>query len=553
MKRFVARSHVLALAGMLAAASAGAQGHDMPSSGEAPPPPLYADLGSWTHPVTTSSKQAQAFFDQGLRLCYGFNHAEAIRAFREVARLDPNCAMAWWGVAYAAGPNFNLPMDEAGATTANEAIARALALRTLVSERDRDWIDAIVMRYSTDPKASRAGLDSAYAKAMKTLAKKYPKDADAGAIHAESLMDLNPWNQWTDDYKPNPGTLELVAELERVMKMEPSHPGANHFYIHAVEASSNPERAVPAADRLGALEPGAGHLVHMPAHIYARVARYDDAVKVNQKAVAIDEKYLVEQKQEQGIYGIMYTSHNVHFIWFGACMEGRYEEAIAAARKVAARVPAEMITQMPMAEFLPPVPIVTLARFGHWDEVLAEPMPPASWRYATGVTHFARGVAQAAKGDFTAARAELASLREIAEALPVDQMVSINYAKPLLRIGIAQLEGEIAAREKKWEESTARLTTAVAAEDSLHYDEPPTWYMPIRQRLGAVMLEAGHAKDAERAFREDLARHPENGWSLYGLSQSLRAQKKDKDATAVEARFNKAWQRADVKLAAAAY
>lgn len=541
----------LATGAPAAVAPARAQGHGAPPAPDAPPPPLYPDLGTWTHPVSATG-EAQAFFDQGLRLCYGFNHAEAIRAFREAARLDPNCAMAWWGVAYASGPNYNLPMDEAAATVANEAIARARALRSLVSAADREWIDALSARYSEDPGASRAGLDSAWADAMKALAKRHPRDADAGAIHAEAMMILRPWNLWTDDYRPNPGTPQIVAELERVLAMEPSHPGANHFYIHAIEASDKPEKAVAAAERMGGLVPGAGHLVHMPAHIYARIGRYDDAVKVNRKAVAVDEKYIEEQKPD-GVYPLMYAPHNVHFIWFAAAMEGRSAEALEAGRKVAGAIPAEVVTQFPMVEFVPTVPVLTLVRFGRWDEALAEPPPPGDWKYATGAFHYARGVALAGKGDLDAARGELRQMREVTVSVPADQMISINYARPLLRIGLAQLEGEIAARARQWDSAIASLAQAVAAEDSLAYDEPPTWYMPVRQRLGAVMLEAGRPKDAERVFRDDLARHPENGWSLFGLAQALRAQKKEKEARAVDERFARAWQRADVRLSAAAF
>jgi tetratricopeptide (TPR) repeat protein len=290
----------------------------------------------------------------------------------------------------------------------------------------------------------------------------------------------------------------------------------------------------------------------MPSHIYARVARYDDALKVNRLALDVDEKYIAEQKVE-GFYPLMYTTHNVHFIWFAACMEGRYAEAIEAGRRVVARIPPELVSQQPMVEFVPPVPVLTLIRFGHWNEALAEPMPPREWKYSTGAFHYARGVAYAAKGRLDSARTELGQLREVVDSVPADQMVSINYAKPLLRIGLAQLEGEIAARAKKWDAAIASLELAVAAEDSLVYDEPPTWYMPPRQRLGAVLLDAGRAPQAEKVFRADLSRHPENGWSLYGLAQALRAQKRQEEALAVAARFQRAWKRADVRLTAAAY
>ena len=548
--RFVLTLATLAL--IAAPAPAVAQGHDMlpPPPAAGPPPPLYTDLGTWTHPVTTTSKEAQAFFDQGLRLSYGFNHDEAIRAFREAARLDPNCAMAWWGVAYAAGPNINLPMDEAHGKTANDAIARAIALRTLVSATDRDWIDALATRYSTDPRATRAGLDSAYARAMKALAKKYPKDADAGAICAESMMDLNPWNQWRPDGKANPGTNEVVAELERVMKMSPNHPGANHFYIHAVEASPRPERATVAADRLGKLIPGAGHIVHMPAHIYGRTARYDDAVKVNVTATALDEKFIAEQNARQSIYSLMYTNHNIHFIWFGAQIEGREKLAMEAARKLATREPAEVLDAIPMIQFLPTLPVMTLARFGRWNDVLAEPLAPARWRYAAATSYYARGLAMVGLGDLAGAKVALDSVKAIATEIPPDLMISTNYAKPLLRIAGAALAGEIAGAEQRWDDAATKFAEAIADEDQLKYDEPPTWSMPIRNRAGQVMLAGGRLKDAERLFREDLRRHPENGWSLKGLADTQKAMGKTKDAAATEARFKKAWARADGSPAA---
>lgn len=510
-----------------------------------PPPPLYTNLGTWTHPVTTTSKDAQAYFDQGLRLSYGFNHAEAIRAFREAARLDPNCAMAWWGVAYAYGPNINMPMDPAAHAAANDAIARAKALRSLVSERDRDWIDALATRYSADPAARRGALDSAYTRAMKALAKKYPKDADAGALHGESMLNLNPWNQWRPDGRPNPGTREAVAELERVMKMTPEHPGANHFYIHAVEASPRPERATAAAERLGPLVPGAGHLVHMPAHIYARTARYDESVKVNQTAAALDEAYIADQKQENSLYSLMYTNHNIHFIWFSAQIEGREKLAMEAARKLASRNSPETVDAIPMIEFLPTLPMATLARFGRWDQVLAEPLPKVSWRYATGTAYYLRGLAHVARGAIRTARADLDSVRAIAAAIPPDMAISTNLAQPLLRIAENALAAEIAAAEQKWDDAAASFAAAIRIEDGLKYDEPPTWSVPVRYRAGSVMLTAGRPEDAERLFREDLRRHPENGWSLKGLSDALKARGNAKGAAAADARFRKAWARAD--------
>ena len=546
------RALIPALLGLCLTASPVLAQHDhgmSPSSVDAPP--LYPDLGTWSHKVS-ATPEAQRYFDQGLRLYYGFNHDEAIRAFREAARLDPACAMAWWGIAAAAGPNINLPMDEAGARTANAAIAQAVALAPHASAAEQAYIAALATRYSAEPGARRAALDTAYSVAMRKLRKRYPADADAGALFAESLLDLNPWNQWTRDGKPNPGTLEAVATLEAVLKRQPQHPGANHFYIHAVEASDDPARALPAARRLERLVPGAGHLVHMPSHIYARTGRYDDALERNRVAAAVDEKYIAEQRP-QGVYPLMYYNHNIQFIWFSAMMEGRSAEALAAARKITGNVPGEMIAQMPMLELVPPYPILTLVRFGRWDEALAEPLPPPSQRYASGLFHYARGEAFAAKGEGEPAAAELDSLRAAAALVPADMLISINRGTQLLRIAALALAGEIAARKGDTESAVARLREAVAAEDDLHYDEPPTWCYPVRHTLGAVLLKAGRAKDAEAVYRDDLRRHPGNGWSLLGLSQSLSAQGRTADARATDARFRRAWARADVMLTASAW
>ena len=525
--------------------------HDMLTGHASGSPPLYPDLGSWTRKVT-ATPGAQKFFDQGLRLYYGFNHAEAIKAFLEAARIDSNCAMAWWGVAAAAGPNINLPMDDAGAKIAIGAITRAQLLASRASAVDQAWIAAMATRYSPDAKASRASLDSAYCNAMRKLSQRYPDDADAGALFAESILDLNPWNQWAHDGKPNPGTLEAVAALEAVMKRYPEHPGANHFYIHAVEASDDPSRALGAAKRLETLVPGAGHLVHMPSHIYARTGRYADALERNKIAVAVDEKYIAEQKPE-GIYPLMYYNHNIQFIWFSAMMEGRSEEALAAARKMAGNVPAELIAQMSMLEFVPPYPIMTLVRFGRWEQTLQEPLPPVSERYASGMFHYARGVADAAMNKFDNARAELDSVRAMAASVPSDMQVSINFAAPLLRVATQALAGEIASRNGQPDDGVRWLSLAVAAEDSLHYDEPPTWCYPVRHALGAAMLRAGRAKEAEAVYREDLRRHPENGWSLAGLVQALKQQGRKAAATAAEARCRRAWAHADIQLATSAY
>jgi tetratricopeptide (TPR) repeat protein len=543
---------MLAAAGLLLATTAWAQhGHGAPAA-TGTPPPLYPDLGSWSHPVTTASPQAQKYFDQGLRLYYGFNHDEASRAFREAARLDPACAMAWWGIALAAGPNINLPMDEEHGKIALEAVGRAAALAKGASAADRAFIGALLTRYSAEPAARRTALDSAYCGAMRGLTKRFPADADAAALFAESILDLNPWNQWTHDGRPNPGTLEAVAALEALLRKHPEHPGANHFYIHAVEASDHPERALAAAKRLESMVPGAGHLVHMPSHIYARTGQYREALEQNRRAVAVDERYIAGQNP-QGPYPLMYYNHNIQFIWFSAMMQGRSAEAVAAARKIAGNLPPDLIAQMSMLELAPPLPIVTLVRFGRWDEALAEPAPPASERYARSVWHYARGMALAGKGDLAGAAAALDSLRAAAALVPPDMVISINPAPLLLRVASNALAGDLAARRQRGDEAVRTLQLAVAQEDSLHYDEPPTWYWPVRHALGAALLGAGRAKEAEAVYREDLRRHPQNGWSLVGLANALRAQGLEKQAVAVDERFRRAWSDADVPLAASAF
>jgi tetratricopeptide (TPR) repeat protein len=509
---------------------------------------LFKNLGTHHHPVTTSSPKAQQYFDQGLRLVYAFNHDEATRAFKEAARLDPNCAMAYWGIALTLGPNYNLPTDQERAKAAYEATQKALSLASQVSEPERAYIEAIAKRYAATLDGDRKALDIAYADAMREVSKRYPDDLDAATLFAESLMNLRPWDLWTLDGQPQPGTEEIVSTLELVLKRNPNHPGAIHYYIHAVEASSQPGRAAPYADRLAKLTPGAGHLVHMPSHTYMRVGRYKDAAESNARAAAVDENY-IEKHNVQGVYRMMYYPHNVHFLWAASCMEGRSAVALQAARKVADKAPAEMIREMPPLEFLPPTPLFTLIRFGKWQEILQEPQPPADLKYTTGVWHYARGRAFAATEKLDEAGREQANIEAIATALPPDFKLGENTpANTLLRIASNTLAGEIAARRGQTDEAIRFLEEAVRLQDGLPYTEPPPWYYPVRQSLGAVLLAAGRAAEAEAVYREDLKRNPENGWSLYGLAQSLRAQKKMKEAAAVEKRFRKAWARADVKL-----
>jgi len=517
------------------------------------PVPLFDDLGTHHHPITTTSPEAQRYFDQGLRLIYAFNHDEAIRAFKEAARLDPSCAMAQWGVAFALGPNYNLPLDAERNRAAFEAMEQAVRLAAKASEPERAYIAALAKRYSLALDADRKVLDRAFADAMRQVSRAFPDDLDAATLYAESLMDLRPWDLWTPDGRPQPGTPEILATLERVINKDPIHPGANHYYIHAVEASPHPDRALASAGRLGKLVPGAGHLVHMPSHVYMRVGRYAEAAEANRQAITVDRRYL-EREKPQGVYPMMYYPHNIHFLWAAACMEGRSTEAIAAARDLSGALSDDMVRAMPMTEYFVPTPLFALARFGKWDAILKEPAPPVDLQYSAGMWHYARGLALAASGRFDDAAHERDSVEVAAALMPSDRIVGDNTpAATALRLAAAALAGELAARRGRTNEAVHHLEIAVRLQDGLPYAEPPPWYYPTRQSLGAVLLEAGRAKAAELVYREDLRRNPNNGWSLFGLSQSLRAQGAERRADGIDARFRDAWKQADVTLTASRF
>jgi tetratricopeptide (TPR) repeat protein len=555
-RRIAAMSCALALLAPLAAAHA--QDHGGMKMSSATPAgakaPMF-NLGKWHRTITTSSAEAQRYFDQGLNLAYGFNHAQAESAFVQAARLDPNCAMAYWGRALVLGPNINMPMDTTAMAPAYQAAQKAVALSPKATPAERALIQALAMRYDVPGNphpATRGALDSLYADAMRGVWKAAPNDADVGTLFAESLMDLNPWNFWSNDGKEAPGTAEIVSTLEAVLKFAPEHPGANHYYIHAVEASPHPELAVPSAERLYRMVPEAGHLVHMPGHIWHRVGNYNMSEKVNVDAARVDSVY-VAKYNPQTIYPMMYYPHNVHFIWSSACFAGREGAAMAAAKRLEPRVPLEVVRQMPVVEFATPTTIYTLVRFGRWADMLKQPAPPADLRFTTGMWHFGRGMAYAATGKLAEAQAENDSVAAIAKATPAEAMVSFNSSAALLRLADQSLAGEIAAKQGKTNDAVNHFHTAIKEEDGLHYDEPPPWFMPVRQQLGAVLLAAGRAPEAEAAYREDLKQYPENGWSLYGLAKALRARKADAEAAQVEARFAKAWARSDVKLTASRF
>ncbi|NJP09871.1 MAG: hypothetical protein HC866_10615 [Leptolyngbyaceae cyanobacterium RU_5_1] len=512
--------------------------------------PLYDTLGNHSYPISTRSKLAQRYFNQGLILAYGFNHAEAARSFKAAARLDPNCAMCYWGLAYVLGPNINAAMEQGAVPEAWQAIQTATRLSKYANQKERALIQALAKRYLAKPVQDRKPLDIAYAAAMRDLTKRYPGDMEIATLFAEALMDTTPWDYWDDKGNPRPEGAEIMATLESVLQRNPNHPGANHLYIHAVE-KERPELGVASADRLISLVPGAGHLVHMASHIYIRVGRYHDAVVANQRGIAADDAY-VAACHAQGIYPIGYLPHNHHFLWFAALMTGQRQVAMQAALKTA-KVDENLMRQPEMAGSLQhysTIPLFTEARFGNWDAILATPAPAKDLKYPTGIWHYARGMALLAKNQPDRAAQELQQLRAIASdpTLKEVKIWGFNATADVLNIATEVLAGEIAAKQGDYARAIAHLQTAVKFEDALVYTEPANWHQPTRQSLAAVLLKAGRAAEAEQVYRNDLKIYPENGWSLYGLSQSLQAQGKTQAAQAMQQRFQEAWKYADVTL-----
>ncbi|MEQ8660523.1 MAG: hypothetical protein RLW62_06870 [Gammaproteobacteria bacterium] len=510
--------------------------------------PLFDDLGDHHVPITTAVPLAQRYFDQALMLAWGFNHAESVRSFREAQRLDPACAMCFWGEAFALGPNINKPMDPADVPAAWAAVQQAQALAARASPREQALIAALAQRYGAVAVDDRAPLDQAFADAMATVAAAYPDDLDVLTFYAEALMDTMPWAYYEEDGTPKPLTGTLTATLETVLANNPAHPGAIHLYIHAVEASSTPERAEDGADRLADLVPGSGHLVHMPSHIYLRVGRYHDATLTNERAAKADESY-INQCRAQGFYPALYYPHNIHFLWYTASLEGRSEMAIAAARKLADNVPKDLIGDIPLIEQFLAVPMFGLIRFARWDAVLAEPQPREDHRFATAMWHAARGIARAARGEREQAETERAAYREGASVYDADAYATYGYPADVL-LGIAGhvLDATIAHLDGDADKLVAELEAAVAAEDALPYMEPPYWFFPNRHLLGAALLELGRPAEAEAVYRRNLEKVRRNGWALDGLAQSLVAQGRHDEAAAVRAEFAAVWPHADVTL-----
>jgi len=516
------------------------------------PAPLFDGLGNHHHPITTASKQAQRYFDQGLTLCFAFNHTEAIRSFRGALRHDPDCAMAYWGIAYASGPHVNRPMDKADNARAWEALQKAVTLKSRGNANEQAYIDAMTKRYQAEFAGDRSALDKAYAAALREVTKQFPDDLDAYTIFSEALMDTMPWDYWLKDRSPKPETEEAFAALRYVIKRNPHHPGANHFFIHAVEAGPHPEQGIPSADRLTGYAPQAGHLVHMPAHIYMRVGQYSEAELANRLAVKADRSY-IRHCAAQGFYPGAYYPHNEHFLWYATFFQGRSAEALAAANTCAQVAlenycGAKKAVEGPRLRHLP---WLTLVRFGRWDDVLKVAQPPSmnDFLIDRAMWHFSRGLVFAAQQQPEKAKSEHAEMAKLIDSEDARKLNSPQFpATAMLAVAEHWLAGKLAAAQGDSAAAIDRLQKAVKAEDELPYMEPAYWPIPVRPALGAALLKAGKPAEAEQIFREDVQRWPRNGWGLFGLEQSLRAQGKSDSAAIVHREFDETWKRADTKL-----
>ncbi|EAZ92014.1 TPR repeat protein [Crocosphaera chwakensis CCY0110] len=510
--------------------------------------PLLNNLGKHHHEITTSSQVAQQYFDQGLMFIYGFNHKEAYLSFQEATKLDPNCAICYAGMALALGPNINAPMDEKAMPTAYETIEKAHQLSKNASAKEQAYIEALRQRYSPQPVDDRSSFDLAYANAMKEVVKQYPDDLDAATLYAEALMDLMPWNYWLEGGEPKPETKEIVATLESVLAKNPQHPGATHYYIHAVEASNQPEKAEAAADNLRDTVPGSGHLVHMPSHIYLRIGRYHDAALANEKAMKSDEIYLANT-QEKGIYSALYYPHNIHFFWSAASMEGRSQDAIAAARKLVNKVSNSQIQGFPWSEIFLPSPYFSLVQFRQWDEMLTEPKPPEEFTYTNVMWHYGRGMAWVGKEQLDKAVIEEKAMSQLLSDKSLEKIEATGVpATQLINIADELLKGNVSTLKGEKEQAIAHYQTAVKLQDNLPYMEPPYWYYPTRYSLATALFQQGKFTEAEAVYRQDLQQHPHNGWSLFGLAETLKAQGKTDEIMTIEKEFKDAWKHAEFEL-----
>src|SRR5262245_9403895 len=519
------------------------------SGREANPPqnavPIFDQLGDHHMAVTTSNTVAQRYFDQGIRLVYGFNHDEAERAFREAARLDPNCAMAWWGVAYALGPNINLPLDSERNLRALDAVARAKTLLSHASPKERDYIEAIAVRYSADQTADRAQLDRRFVDAMRVLHATYPDDLDAATFYAESMMNLKPWKYWTADGKPQEGTENILQVLESVRLRNPEHTGANQYYIHAVEASPEPQKALQSAERLKTLMPAAGHLVHMPAHIQIRTGDYAGAAESNIRAAKADEAYIA-RTNAQGMYPLMYYTHNYMFLAAVQALMGQTQQSMDSAKK-AVTIAAPMGGD-PMAEYVNPWELYMMSRGERWDAILAYPMPPESRKSTLAFWRYARTLGQITKGNLEQARSERQEVEKAAAPVPTDFMLNTNMAHDLLSIAAHILDARIAGKSGDRTSAIKWWKAAVEIQDRLVYDEPPAWYYPVRESLGGEYLRSKNFTEAEKVFRRDLQINPNNPRSLFGLSEAVRGQGKEDEAGELRRRFDTTFKGADIQL-----
>ncbi len=538
------------LCAALAAAFLGAgpsSAHEAPAGGVDPGRAIDAGLGPLQHPVSTNNRQAQAFFDQGLKLVYAFNHAGAVASFRRAAELDPDLAMAHWGVALALGPNYNFPMSPEAHKAAYEALGRAIALKGGASAAEQAYIDALARRYASDPKADGAPLNAAYAKAMADVARRYPNDVDAQVLYAESLMNLRPWALFSADGRPAPGTDRIIAVLEGALRQRPDHIGANHYYIHAVEMSPEPERALESARRLETLAPSAGHLVHMPAHTYIRTGRYLDAARVNEKAVAADER--LRAAGVQSLYTVGYYGHNLHFLAVCYALAGNAAKSIATANKLAAFVRPQL-KDVPFLDLFYATPAQVLVLFERWDAILAMPEPPFEAPMSATFWRFARALALGSKGQMKEARAERELLVKAIATLPPTLEFGTNSAPAVMAVALPYLDGRLALLAGDMPAATRQLRAATEAEDRLNYDEPPGWYLGSYLMLGHALLRAGDAAGAETAFRTELKRNVASGRALFALQMALKAQGNDRLALRAQRQFNQAWIGADTPLAA---
>lgn len=531
----------------------GQEADSRPAATDAALAQLYDGFDGYKRSITTNSPDAQRWFNQGIQWLYGFNHDEAIRSFEKAAEIDPTCAMAWWGSAYARGIHINNPqMGEEQSRLADAAAQSAVDALDTESAIEQALISALRVRYTWPAPEDRAGLDQAYAAAMEKVWHQYPDDPDVGTLFAESLMNLQPWDLWTGAGAPKGRALEIVAVLERTLRVAPDHPGANHFYIHAIEASPWPERGLDVANRLGKLVPGSGHLVHMPSHIYIRVGQFADAARANEQAIAVDDAYLKIAPPPQ-FYNVYYL-HNVHFLAYSAMMEGRYQVAIDAARQINKKIPQEFLKEfVKVADGFMPTAYHVQIRFGKWKEILAETAPEEWQLFSRADRHAARAIALASLGKLDEAQAELNELDILAKEFTDEWLVGVNKASEVIAVARTMAQGELEFHRGDRERAFETLRKAVAREEALRYDEPPGWMQPVRHALGALLMADNRFADAEEVYRADLVRHPNNAWSLLGLEQALARQGKTGEAKALSEKVQQAWARADVKPVASCY